>query len=181
MNLGNALSHHRTNYGRTLPTLDQLTASNQMVSSREGPKSALIKDVEERKFYYIVGEVIKTVGSSGGFELYVSDYTSNPRLFNYGRYGDEFNYIGRKEKKLWPGPYGKLTLEVTLWPPHSITAQSTVKEGDFVELRNVKMKLETSMLEGVIHTDRKYPDRVDVHALSTKDDRVKDVLRAKRS
>jgi hypothetical protein len=80
--------------------------------------------------------------------------------------GDEFNYIGRKEKR--PGPYGKLTLGAALWPPHSIAAQCNVKEGDFVELRNVKMKLEAGRLEGVLHTDRKYPDRVNVRVLNTK-------------
>ena len=155
-------------------------------------KFSLIKDVETDTYYDIVGQVVKLYPSNGRVELYVTDYTSNNLLWNYewgqdegiGREGDVYNYTRRESsKKNWPGPFGKMTLTVTLWPPHSSFGEQNVKQNDFVHLRNVHIKWsKDSKLEGVLHSDRYYPDRVDVTILTNNesDDRVKDVLRRKR-
>ena len=155
-------------------------------------KFSLIKDMECDRFYDLVGQVVRIYPNISCTDLYITDYTHNGLLYNHewglhdddaSRDGDEYGYAPRVKKK-WRGPYGKKTLTVTLWPPHAYWAQTNVKEDDFVFLRNVRTKFSADQkLEGVLHSDRKYPDRVDVTILHSKDDsddRVKDVLRRKR-
>lgn len=162
-------------------------------------KAALIKDVDEARFYNITAQVVKTYDSSGDkYELEVTDYTTNRLLFNHelpdeesssvGRDGDEFAYLPRSRRKQrakwqWPGPFGKMTLHVTLFEPHASYAQSHVKEGDFVLLRNLHIRMgrgNVQVLEGVLHTDRRYEDLIQIEVLEDRtDDRVKDVLKRK--
>ncbi|MCJ1396848.1 hypothetical protein MMC11_000038 [Xylographa trunciseda] len=165
-------------------------------SAVSGPKLkfSLIKDVVVSTYYDIVGQVVKLYPDDIKTELYITDYTSNGLLYNYewgrdtdnniARDGDDYCYAPRAGKKNWHGPFGKLTLSVTLWNPHSHWAQANVKEGDFVFLRNVHIKWsKDSKIEGVLHSDRKWPEKVDISVLDGKesaDDRVKDVLRRKR-
>ena len=173
------------------PTLPSSTNSTALAS---GPrqKFSLVKDVKIDTFYDLVGQVVKLYPNNDRVELYITDYTSNPLLFPYewGREvenrsegdGDIDIYGSRSLRRKWQGPYGKMTLAVTLWSPHSYFAQSNVKENDFVHLRNVHIKYsKDAKAEGVLHTDKRYPDRIDVTLLKDQqDDRVKDVLRRKR-
>ncbi|MCJ1388176.1 hypothetical protein MMC18_001021 [Xylographa bjoerkii] len=170
--------------------------SNASISANSGPrlKFSLVKDVVVATYYDIVGQVVKLYPDDIKTELYITDYTSNGLLYNYEwgrgaddgttRDGDAYGYAPRATKKKWQGPFGKLTLSVTLWDPHSRWAQANVKEGDFVFLRNVHIKWSKgSKIEGVLHSDRQWPEKVDVSVLDIKengDDRVKDVLRRKR-
>ena len=154
-------------------------------------KFSLVKDVSVDTFYNLVGQVVKLFPSNGRVELYITDYTSNCLVWDhpepedgneYSREGDEYNYIAGSSKK-WNGPYGKMTLTVTLWGNNAYFVQQNIKENDFVHLRNVHIKWsKDSKVEGALHTDRRYPDRIDVTILKNvdDDDRVKDVLRRKR-
>ena len=157
-------------------------------------KFSIIKDVQIDKYYDLVGQVVKIYPSNGNVELYITDYTSNPLLYNYvwgcpaeqdvnSREGDEFGYAPRSSVNgKWPGPFGQLTLTVTLWPDHCYFAQSNVKENHFVYLRNVRIRYsKDKKVEGSMHTDRKYPDKVDVSIIRDHgdDERVKNVLRRK--
>ena len=169
---------------------------NTSISAGSGPKLkfSLIKDVSIASYYDIVGQVVKLYPDDIKTELYITDYTSNGLLYNYewgrgadegaAREGDAYGYAPKATKNNWQGPFGRLTLSVTLWTPHSSWTQANVKEGDFVFLRNVHIKYSRdSKIEGVLHTDRQWPERVDVSVLDSKesaDDRVKDVLRRKR-
>lgn len=157
-------------------------------------KFSLIKDLVIDKYFDLTGQVVKIYPSQGWTELYITDYTENTLLYNYewgrqgearaSRDGDEYGYAPARAKKQWPGPFGKRTLTVTLFPPHSYWAQTNIRESDFVFLRNTHIKYsKDSKMEGVLHTDRRYEDRIDVSKLSCRDDvddRVKDVLRRKR-
>ena len=156
-------------------------------------KFSLVKDVQVQSFYDLVGQVIKLYPSNGRSELYFTDYTGATLLWNYpepddgygsGREGDEYNYVaGSPAKQKWNGPYGKLTLTVTLWGNNACFSQQHVKENDFVHLRNVHIKWsKDGKVEGVLHSDRRNPDRIDVTVLKDyeDEDRVKDVLRRKR-
>ena len=186
---------HSHNAGTSSPT--------HSAPQRSRDKFSLIKDVEPDKYYDLVGQVVKIYPSNGNVELYLTDYTVNSKLFLYEwglsaaedvkpREGDEFGYASRKNaSRKWPGPFGQLTLTVTLWSPHCYFAQSYVKENDFVHLRNVRIRnskgdrVEGSKgdrVEGSVHTDGKYPDKVDVSILTDheNDERVKNVLRRKR-
>lgn len=166
--------------------------SNQVqpiITRRE--KFCLVKDVQIDNFYDLVGQVVKIHSSVGCVELYITDYTSNSKLFNYqlsslvedDRVGDTFGYIDRNHtSRQWQGPLGKLTLSVTLWPPHSYFAMSEIKEKDFVFLRNVRIKnSQDSRIEGSMHTDQRYEDRVDINLIMDHrdDHRVKNILRRK--
>jgi len=156
-------------------------------------KFSLIKDVVIDVFYDVVGQVVKIFPSNGCVELYITDYTSNNLLYNYewgqddseaiSRDGDDYGYVPRaSSRRQWPGPFGKMTMTVTLWPPHSYFANGNVKELDFVHLRNMRVKNNKDVkMEGSLHSDRLWPDRVDVMILkdNREDDRVKDVLRRK--
>ncbi|KAI9816899.1 MAG: hypothetical protein M1827_001544 [Pycnora praestabilis] len=165
------------------------TATTLVASPRE--KFSLVKDVQIDKFYDIIGQVVKAYSDNGRLEVYVTDYTSNNLLYNYewgrggsdsaAREGDEFGYVPRKDNK-WPGPYGKMTLQVSLWTPHAYWAEHNVKVDDYVLLRNLRIKLSPdARLEGALHTDKVSPERIDVSVLKSQDDdRVKEVLRRKR-
>ena len=157
-------------------------------------KFSLIKDLQAETFSDLVGQVVKLYSSNDRVELYITDYTANSLLWLYewgedddgkaGREGDVYNYAPRSSSvKKWPGPFGKMTLTVTLWSPHSYFAQEKIRENDFVHLRNTHIKFSRdSKIEGVLHTDKRYPDKIDVTVLKNNenDDRVKDVLRRKR-
>ena len=162
---------------------------DSLTQSRD--KFSLLKDMNVDTFYNLVGQVVRLYPSNGRVELYVTDYTRNCLVWDYpepddengtGREGDEFHYTAGSNKK-WNGPYGKMTLNVTLWGNNAYFVQQNLKENDFVHLRNVHIKLnKDAKVEGALHTDRRYPDRIDVTVLKNvdDDDRVKDVLRRKR-
>lgn len=156
-------------------------------------KFSMIKDVTIDRYHDLVGQVVKIYPANGNVELYITDYTSNSFLYNYEwgipsaedadpREGDEFGHIPRNSAgRKWPGPFGRYTLTVTLWPAHCYFAQANVKEGDFVYLRNVHIKhSKDGKVEGSLHTDQKYPEKVDITKLDDhRDERVKNVLRRK--
>ena len=167
--------------------------SSGQSSSVTGPrqKFSLIKDVVVETYYDLVGQVVKLYPDNGKVELSVTDYTPNGLLYNYewgrddeiaeDREGDPYGHIPRAVSRKWRGPYGKMTLTVTLWDPHAHFAQTNVKEDQFVFLRNVHIKWSRdAKVEGALHTDKRYPGRVDVTILDTDDPRVRDVLRRKR-
>lgn len=156
-------------------------------------KFSLIKDVQVDTFYNLVGQVVKLYPSNGNVELYITDYTAHNLLWNYpepddgdcfGREGDRYDYTaGMSTKKKWNGPYGKMTLAVTMWGGNNAYfCEKHVKENDFVHLRNVRIKFRELRVEGTLFPDKRCPDRIDVTVLDNNDDddRVKDVLRRKR-
>ena len=161
------------------------------------PKITLIKDIREYIFSDLVGQVVRIFHTGGEkLELYITDYTANTHLFNYewgagenrgmGADGDEFGYaLSRRYDNSWPGPYGKMTLLVILWSPHSFYAQNHVQEGDHVFLRNVKIKYNNqggTRLEGWLHTNRTNPDRIDISVIKNeKDECVQALLERKRA
>lgn len=170
-----------------------VSGATPMMPIKRREKFSLIKDVRIDMFYDLVGQVVKKYPSNGCVELYITDYTANQLLYNYewgvtsggenSREGDEFDYIPRNSmSKKWPGPFGRMTLMVSLWPPHSYFVQSEVKEQQFVLLRNVRIRFsKDAKVEGSIHTDQRHTDRIDVSVLKDyrDDDRVKNVLRRK--
>ncbi|KAL9576938.1 MAG: hypothetical protein Q9212_006707 [Teloschistes hypoglaucus] len=152
--------------------------STPAISGRRD-KFSLIKDVLLHKYYDFVGQVVKVYPSSTGIvELYITDYTNNKLLFNYEWGRDGPDAPGRD----WRGPYGKMTLTVSLFPPHSDFAHNHVKEHDIVFLRNTHITWSRdSKVEGRLHTDKRFCDRVDITILNDhNDDRIKHLLRRKR-
>ncbi|KAL8670010.1 MAG: hypothetical protein Q9168_005426 [Polycauliona sp. 1 TL-2023] len=176
----------------TAPTIADLSSTNQTQSSGTSASTArvsssttgrrdkfsLVKNVSAGMYCDLVGQVVKTYSGSGAYELYITDYTSNTLLFNYA-WGHDDDQDSVRPK--WPGPLGKQTLTVSLFPPHSYYAMDNVREGQYVFLRNTRIKnSRDSKLEGCLHTDRMNENRVDITIIKEKnDERVKDLLRRK--
>ena len=111
--------------------------------------------------------------------LYLSDYTANTHFYNHvwgngaapeARDGDEFGYIKTKPKaaKEWPGPYGKMSIQLTLWDPHATFVREQVKAKDWVFLKNVSIKYGNTggCLEGFLRRDRDaYEGKVQVEII----------------
>lgn len=144
-------------------------------------------------FVNIIGEVRKVFDSNFRIELSVTDYTVNENLYDY-RYGDDedgdvvtgdqYGYL-KSSPTLWPGPWGKMTMIVTLWDNHADFARQEVRDNNFVHLRNVQVKFDKSYtkLEGNCRGDR-FSNRVNVEVLKPReaagDERLKALLQRKR-
>jgi len=129
-------------------------------------KFTLLKDAKPKKFYNIIGEVRKVYDSCGPLTMYLSDYTPNNLFYNHpwgghvneeGREGDEYGYIkpSKKATEDWSGPYGKLSLQLTLYDEHAEYVREYVKVEDWVLLKNVQIKYGKSggYLEGFLRGD----------------------------
>ncbi|KAJ5431252.1 Telomere end binding protein [Penicillium cf. griseofulvum] len=117
--------------------------------------------------------------------LYLTDFTENEELVNYKKPGDEddesgpegdrFNYIHKT--KNWPGPWGKLTIEVALWEPHATYARQNLKAGDIALLTYARIKECRRGLEAAVHEDRKYPEKIHVRKMNgSTDERVQELM-----
>ncbi|PTU24890.1 hypothetical protein P175DRAFT_055008 [Aspergillus ochraceoroseus IBT 24754] len=181
------------------PTTFRTASSSGAVlapSTFSGPsqrKFALLKDIQERQFVDLVGEIVKL--HSGDFEkatLYLTDYTANDKLFRYesdgddkatehGRDGDPYNYIPRS-KKNWDGPSGQMTIQITLWEPHASFVRGNFDRHDLIRLKNVRIRGSRidGLLEGILHTDKENPRAVHAFRIDTKNDvRVQQLLSRK--
>lgn len=148
-------------------------------------KFSLLKDVKPDTFYDILGEVVRLFDASSTMTVYLSDYTANSSFYNYAwgggasyeaRDGDEFGYIKSRttSPKDWPGPFGKLTIQLTLFDSHAEFLRDTnVKVNDWLLLRNVQIKYGRSggCLEGVLRGDRgSFEGKVHVQVMQPSDD-----------
>jgi protection of telomeres protein 1 len=94
-------------------------------------KFSLLKDIKSDCYYDVLGQVIRLYDASDRMTLYLSDYTTNSHFHEYvreakgdndeGRDGDVFGYSNKRkiEANEWPGPYGKMTIKLTLWDDHA--------------------------------------------------------------
>lgn len=138
-----------------------------------GNKFGLIGDANINKFYDLLVEVVRFYpGDFDVCELYVTDYTSHKFLYDYpapeeehelGRDGDTYGYMDyhKQQKRRWPGPYGQMALRVEVHQPHASFVKEKVKEGDWVILRNLRVKLSNAnKMEGNMWPDQRYPSKV---------------------
>lgn len=132
-------------------------------------KFTLLKDVTPGGFYDILGEVIRVYGETpDSATVYLSDYTANSQFYKHewgeaqtsnGRVGDPYNYLKSRPKAtkdMWPGPYGKMTIQLTLWDGHASFVKEQVRVKTWILLRNVQIKYGKSggYLEGFLRGDR---------------------------
>ncbi|KAJ5746336.1 hypothetical protein N7520_011518 [Penicillium odoratum] len=134
----------------------------------------LIKDVEINRFTQLVGQVVKDHNyEPNKSTIWITDYTANECLVDYrkdgetGTEGDPNGYLARHQDN-WPGPWGQLTMQITLWDPHAKYCQEKVKPGDMVLLSYVRIKTSSNgSLEGAVHQDKKFPDKVHIRLISS--------------
>lgn len=140
---------------------------------------SLIRDMKFDCFYDIVGLVVKTFPGVGNYTLYVTDFSKNPMLFAYewNKTGAGGSYDHRGNSK-WPGPWGQYTLQITLWDAHAAAAKQSVFDGAYIKLQNVRAKRNgDGRLEGALHGDRRFTERVDLQVLTNMNDpRIRELL-----
>lgn len=160
-------------------------------------KYRLIQDLglpadQRYMFVDLFGEVRRIFANDLKVELYITDYTANDGLYNYqygdhdgGCDGDQFGYI-QGTHNLWPGPWGKMTLSVILFDNHAAFVRREVREGSFVQLKNVQIKIDHNgtKLEGVCRGDKYNPSKCNVAIHQPRkadgDERFKALLQRKR-
>ncbi|KAJ5952692.1 uncharacterized protein N7479_011105 [Penicillium vulpinum] len=145
-----------------------------------------IQSAKVGKLCQLLGQVVNlNTYDSEKCLLYLTDFTENEELVNYkkpgeeddesGPEGDRFNYI--QKKKNWPGPWGKLTIQVTLWEPHATYAREHIKPGDITLLTYARIKEGRGGLEAAVHEDRKYPEKIHLRKVdSDADERVQELM-----
>ncbi|OKL57574.1 hypothetical protein UA08_07010 [Talaromyces atroroseus] len=184
---------------RTEPSTDPIGAKQQNTAvAKKRDRFSLIKNLSMDTFVDLTVHVVKTWYQDDRVHLYVTDYTVNKSLFDYrdksdddadgdgGTFGDEFGFMTRntREKRTWEGPMGRMTVQVTLWDPHSTYAKENVREDSYVALSNVRVKTDkmNGIMEGVMHTDKKFPHKLGIRILDEDDDepRFADLKKRKR-
>jgi protection of telomeres protein 1 len=164
-------------------------------------KYSLLKDIQADRFYDLIGEVIRLYERDGRVTLYLSDYTPHSLFYNnvWGggedesstRDGDMYGYTKTRKKAEsdWPGPYGKLSIQVTVYDNHAAFIREQVKVKDWVILKNVHVKMgnQGGCLEGFLRGDRNgWEGKVQVKIIRRAEDaerndvRWKDGLRRKK-
>lgn len=151
----------------------QVVEASLTSQKKGGPPISLIQDVEVRRIVQLLGQVVRlNTFDSEKTILYITDYTENTSLMDFkkddesGTEGDGFNYLSRR-KRDWPGPWGQLNIQVTLWEPHASYAQEHVNEGDLVHLTYVRIKEgRGDGIEAAVHEDRRFPEKIHVRVVS---------------
>ncbi|KAJ5159703.1 uncharacterized protein N7482_006707 [Penicillium canariense] len=176
------------------PVLQQTSQVVQVSMPASNPKRGflpfqLIRDVQPGPFVQILGQVVKmnTIDSEKCI-MYITDYTSNESLMDIkkedgdlGTEGDTYDYLSRR-KKNWPGPWGKMTIQVTLWEPHATFAREHVSGGKLVLLTYTRIKPgRDSGLEAVVHEDKRFPNKIHVRLISDDhDDRARELMERRK-
>lgn len=145
-----------------------------------------IQFAKARLLCQLLGQVVSlNTYDSEKCTLYLTDFTENEELVNYkkpgeeddesGPEGDRFSYV--QKTKNWPGPWGKLTIQVTLWEPHASYARQHLKAGDIALLTYARIKEGRGGLEAAVHEDRRFPEKIHVRKVDGgNDDRVQELM-----
>ncbi|KGO74679.1 Telomere end binding protein [Penicillium italicum] len=165
--------------------------SSHVQASNPAPKSGglpcvPIQFAKVRLLCQLLGQVVSlNTYDSEKSALYLTDFTENDELINYkkpgeddeesGPEGDRFNYV--QKKKNWPGPWGKLTIQVTLWEPHATYARENLKAGDIALITYARIKEGRGGLEAAVHEDRRFPEKIHVRKMNgVNDERVQELM-----
>jgi hypothetical protein len=161
-------------------------------------KYSLLKDIQADRFYDLIGEVIRIYNKAGVVTMYISDYTAHKLFYNnvFGgandhpsiRDGDEYGYIKSNPEAVndWPGPYGKLSIQLTVYDGSAIFIAEKVKIHNWVLLKNVQIKMGShgGFIEGFLRGDKQCDGKIQVHIISLSEgaemnDRWKEAVRRK--
>lgn len=175
----------------TPPSVPTFQQSSHVQASAPVPKSGglpcvPIRSAKVRLLCQLLGQVVTlNTYDSEKCQLYLTDFTENEELVNYkkpgedddesGPEGDRFNYVQKKQN--WPGPWGKLTIQVTLWEPHATYAREHLKAGDIALLTYARIKEGRGGLEASVHEDRRFPEKIHVRKMNDdSDERVQELM-----
>ncbi|KAH7418995.1 hypothetical protein BKA64DRAFT_649839 [Cadophora sp. MPI-SDFR-AT-0126] len=148
-------------------------------------KFSLLKDVKPDHFYNILGQVIKLHDTINVMSVYLSDYTPHSSFYNNAwagegrsseaKDGDEYGYTKSrgKDSKAWPGPFGKMSIQLNLYDEHAAYVREYVKVKQWVLLSNVQIKYGKmgGLLEGYLRGDRqRFEGKIQVQIMEKPDD-----------
>lgn len=147
------------------PEIVKLAQARKVSDGRNLPsmqKYSLIENVELDKFYDLAGEAVKIFYNNDfHLEIYITDYTSNRILPDHE--ARDMSYAGMSSQHAGRRPHGKMTLKVELHQPHAFWAHQNLKEGEFVTLKNVRIKLSrTGEVEANLFPEKRDPGRINV-------------------
>jgi protection-of-telomeres protein 1 len=132
---------------------------------------SLIKDLQFNNYYDVRAQVVNIYyyQMGGQVDLKVTDYTPNEQMYNYADPEQEQSHFASDRD--WKGPYGFLTLNVTLYGANATWASENLANGDYVFMRNMRVKTSSrGSLEGAIHEDRRNPSKVDIRHMGNTTD-----------
>jgi protection-of-telomeres protein 1 len=153
-------------FSSTPQPAQSVTAAAAVPGRTEGRRFALVREMKVGCFYDMVGKVVKTFNNSMCVTVYVTDYTENKELYKY-----DPHTIDSISESGWKGPWGRYTLQVTLWDAHAEAARDSVVEGQYLFLRNLRIRRNKDGLsEGALNGDRKFPDKVNVIIIDDMED-----------
>ncbi|KAL1797893.1 hypothetical protein ACET3X_004499 [Alternaria dauci] len=150
--------------------VQQHAATNASKARGRRPAS-LIKDLQVDKFYDVRAQVVNIYyfQMGGQVDLKVTDYTPNEQMYHYVDPEQEKDHFITDRD--WKGPFGFLTLNVTLYEENANWARENIGNGDHVFIRNMRVKMSArGLLEGVLHQDRQNPSKVDIRHLTNRAD-----------
>ena len=118
-------------------------------------------------YFDMVGKVVKTFNDRHAYELYITDYTENKHLYDYQRDPNDPKHLAK-----WRGPWGKYTLQITLWDINQQMALGKIMEGGYLYVRNMCLRFDTTKksIEGSLHKDQQHPMRPDFTVILNKHD-----------
>lgn len=158
-------------------------------------KFSTLNKISQDKFHDLVVQVVRDPYNLGDkVTLWVTDYTVNNAFFDHvsggsgspsgdgSRDGDPYGYtskfcVASTDSSLpWPGPFGKMSLQLSCWEPHAAFLLKNVVAGSWVVLRNVNIRIGRNgqNLEGFMRGDRdqdRFKDGVCVSLLDAGGDR----------
>lgn len=80
----------------------------------------------------------------------------------------------------WSGPYRKMTIQCSLWDSTAMFARNKLYDGEIVHVSNLLTRLNRDgILEGVVHGDKQYPDKVFITIPSKNNSYVKELIARK--
>jgi protection-of-telomeres protein 1 len=180
--------------GMSLPSSQEFEARVAQ-SMNVKDKFSLLKDVESNNFYNLLGQVIKIFdGSSSRMTVYLSDYTANSSFYEYvwnenshtsdDRDRDEYGNKASKPRagKDWPGPFGRLAIQLTLYDAHADFVRDNVEVDEWIFLRNVQIKFGNmgGCLEGFLRGNQnQYESAVRVEVMKQREERGGNEVRLK--
>ncbi|TFB04904.1 hypothetical protein CCMA1212_002512 [Trichoderma ghanense] len=162
-------------------------------------KSKELKDVRDGTFVDVVVQLVRQPYDTGDrVTLWVSDYTENEHFFHFTYKGldalqGQDSYLsygaGAGAGGEWKGPFGKRSMQVTCYDPHtSVIREQGLSTGSWVLLRNLQIKFgrNAANLEGFLREDRGSSSQkiniqqMDARDTDAPDPRLKEAIRRKR-
>ncbi|PTB79722.1 hypothetical protein M440DRAFT_1326683 [Trichoderma longibrachiatum ATCC 18648] len=167
-------------------------------------KSKELKDVRDGTFVDVVVQLVRQPFDTGDrVTMWVSDYTENEHFFHFtykgldvlqgqDSYMSPISYgagAGAGAGGEWKGPFGKRSMQVTCYDPHtSIIREQGLSAGSWVLLRNLQIKYgrNGANLEGFLREDRGSSSQkiniqqMDATDTDAPDPRLKEAIRRKR-